>query len=131
MLLKTVYSQNLSGSNSYRQKVHPIRKVCCLLLLTNVFHEAQKYSQNVRFLSVIIAEIAHQPVIEVMNLETSNFEKNFYKFMHSTFFDKIIEDIRPLIDLRLCSTLKRITKLVTKLKLKDKIIVQEKLGAIH
>ena len=100
-------------------------------MLTNVFHEAQKYSQNVRFLSVIIAEIAHQPVIEVMNLETSNFEKNFYKFMHSTFFDKIIEDIRPLIDLRLCSTLKRITKLVTKLKLKDKIIVQEKLGAIH
>ena len=62
-------------------------------------------------------------------MNQSNFEKKFYKLMNNAIFGKTMEQIRKCVDIRLCTSARKLEKLIAKPNFKERTIFSEDLFA--
>lgn len=62
---------------------------------------------------------------------TTNFHKDFYKLMNNSIFGKTMENIRRRVDIRLCTSSKQASKLISKPNFDHRTIFSENLMAVH
>lgn len=68
------------------------------------------------------------------NLRTkdkSNFEKDFFKLMNNSVFDKSMENVRNRIDIKLCSNEKKLEKLISRPNFESRTTLTATVAAIH